>query len=175
MTSYKECLVIVCKNRQRRLIEYSFRKSPQIDLSFPLWLHIVPFTKTQELIQKQIPENYSMTATRRLMLQIADKLRERHNALAVFTGESLGQVASQTLESMYAINAVTSTPVLRPLIAIKGRKTGVLVTALMAYMLSSVWLATWPRLSPVKTASALCRSRSLSAICSISLLVAVME
>ncbi|MCY7863333.1 tRNA uracil 4-sulfurtransferase ThiI [Bacillus haynesii] len=79
-------------------------------------LHIVPFTKTQELIQKQIPENYSMTATRRLMLQIADKLRERHNALAIFTGESLGQVASQTLESMYAINAVTSTPVLRPLI-----------------------------------------------------------
>ncbi|MDI5788569.1 hypothetical protein PO124_09680 [Bacillus licheniformis] len=60
---------------------------------------------------KQIPENYSMTATRRLMLQIADKLRERHNALAIFTGESLGQVASQTLESMYAINAVTSTPV----------------------------------------------------------------
>ncbi|ASB87912.1 tRNA 4-thiouridine(8) synthase ThiI [Bacillus sonorensis] len=79
-------------------------------------LHIVPFTKTQELIQKQIPENYSMTATRRLMLQIADKLREQNNALAIFTGESLGQVASQTLESMYAINAVTSTPVLRPLI-----------------------------------------------------------
>ncbi|MDA1477619.1 tRNA uracil 4-sulfurtransferase ThiI [Bacillus changyiensis] len=79
-------------------------------------LHIVPFTKTQEQIQKQIPENYSMTATRRLMLQIADKLRERNKGLAVITGESLGQVASQTLESMYAINAVTNTPILRPLI-----------------------------------------------------------
>ncbi|MEH6973816.1 tRNA uracil 4-sulfurtransferase ThiI [Bacillus sp. JJ675] len=79
-------------------------------------LHIVPFTKTQEHIQKQIPENYSMTATRRLMLQIADKIREQNNGLAIFTGESLGQVASQTLESMYAINAVTNTPVLRPLI-----------------------------------------------------------
>ncbi|MDG3074476.1 tRNA uracil 4-sulfurtransferase ThiI [Bacillus halotolerans] len=80
-------------------------------------LHIVPFTKTQELIQKQIPENYTMTATRRLMLQIADRIREKRNGLAIITGESLGQVASQTLESMYAINAVTSTPILRPLIA----------------------------------------------------------
>ncbi|MBC2598895.1 tRNA uracil 4-sulfurtransferase ThiI [Bacillus velezensis] len=79
-------------------------------------LHIVPFTKTQELIQKQIPENYTMTATRRLMLQIADRIREERKALAIITGESLGQVASQTLESMYAINAVTATPILRPLI-----------------------------------------------------------
>ena len=65
---------------------------------------------------KQIPENYTMTATRRLMLQIADRIREERKALAIITGESLGQVASQTLESMYAINAVTATPVLRPLI-----------------------------------------------------------
>lgn len=79
-------------------------------------LHIVPFTATQQLIQKQIPENYTMTTTRRLMLKITDALRERQQALAIITGESLGQVASQTLESMYAINDVTSTPILRPLI-----------------------------------------------------------
>ncbi|MCY9406254.1 tRNA 4-thiouridine(8) synthase ThiI, partial [Bacillus spizizenii] len=49
-------------------------------------LHIVPFTKTQELIQKQIPENYTMTATRRLMLQIANRIREKRNGLAIITG-----------------------------------------------------------------------------------------
>ncbi|MCQ6274402.1 tRNA 4-thiouridine(8) synthase ThiI [Bacillus sp. V3B] len=79
-------------------------------------LHIVPFTDIQQLIQKQVPENYSMTTTRRLMLRITDAIREKQEALAIVTGESLGQVASQTLESMYAINEVTNTPILRPLI-----------------------------------------------------------
>lgn len=79
-------------------------------------LHIVPFTTIQQLIHKQIPENYTMTATRRIMLRITDEIRRRKEALAIITGESLGQVASQTLESMYAINDVTNTPILRPLI-----------------------------------------------------------
>jgi tRNA uracil 4-sulfurtransferase len=81
-------------------------------------LHIVPFTEIQQMVHKQIPENYTMTATRRLMLRITDAIRERQNALAIVTGESLGQVASQTLESMFAINDVTNTPVLRPLISV---------------------------------------------------------
>lgn len=80
-------------------------------------LHIIPFTEIQEEIQKQIPENVSMTTTRRMMLKIADRVREETGALAIITGESLGQVASQTLESLTAINAVTNTPILRPLIA----------------------------------------------------------
>ena len=50
------------------------------------------------------------------MLLIADKLREQEKGLAIITGESLGQVASQTLQSMVAINEVTSTPIIRPLI-----------------------------------------------------------
>ncbi|MFE8704172.1 tRNA uracil 4-sulfurtransferase ThiI [Cytobacillus sp. FJAT-54145] len=79
-------------------------------------LHVVPFTVIQQLIQKQVPENYTMTTTRRLMLRITDELRKKFEALAIVTGESLGQVASQTLESMFAINDVTSTPILRPLI-----------------------------------------------------------
>ncbi|WP_077214253.1 tRNA uracil 4-sulfurtransferase ThiI [Bacillus dakarensis] len=79
-------------------------------------LHIVPFTAIQQLIQKQVPENYTMTTTRRLMLRITDALREKFGGLAIVTGESLGQVASQTIESMYAINDVTNTPILRPLI-----------------------------------------------------------
>lgn len=81
-------------------------------------LHIVPFTDIQVLIQKQIPENYTMTSTRRLMLRIADAIREKNEGMAIITGESLGQVASQTLESMFAINEVTNTPILRPLITV---------------------------------------------------------
>lgn len=81
-----------------------------------------------------------MTATRRLMLQIADRIREKRNGLAIITGESLGQVASQTLESMYAINAVTSTPILRPLIAMdkteiieKSREIGTYETSIQPF------------------------------------------
>lgn len=80
-------------------------------------LHIVPFTKIQQAIQKQVPENYTMTTTRRFMLKITDEIRKQQECLAIITGESLGQVASQTIESMYAINEVTNTPILRPLIA----------------------------------------------------------
>ncbi|WHY76466.1 tRNA uracil 4-sulfurtransferase ThiI [Neobacillus sp. WH10] len=86
------------------------------DIYSSITLHIVPFTDIQQAIREQIPENYSMTTTRRMMLRIADEIREKQEGLAIVTGESLGQVASQTLESMYAINEVTNTPILRPLI-----------------------------------------------------------
>ncbi|MDQ0196986.1 tRNA uracil 4-sulfurtransferase ThiI [Neobacillus ginsengisoli] len=79
-------------------------------------LHIIPFTDIQKAVRHQVPENYSMTTTRRLMLRITDEIRRKQNGLAIITGESLGQVASQTLESMFAINEVTNTPILRPLI-----------------------------------------------------------
>ncbi|PLS06658.1 tRNA uracil 4-sulfurtransferase ThiI [Neobacillus cucumis] len=79
-------------------------------------LHIVPFTDVQQAIREQIPENYTMTTTRRMMLRITDEIRNKQEALAIITGESLGQVASQTLESMFTINEVTNTPILRPLI-----------------------------------------------------------
>ncbi len=85
--------------------------------SKPIKVHLVPFTKVQETIHKRIPEEYTMTTTRRMMLQIADEIRRQHGGLAIATGESIGQVASQTLESMVAINDVTNTPILRPLIA----------------------------------------------------------
>lgn len=80
-------------------------------------LHVVPFTEIQQEIGKQIPDNVTMTTTRRMMLRIADKVRAEQGALAIVTGESLGQVASQTLESLTAINSVTVTPILRPLIS----------------------------------------------------------
>ncbi len=77
----------------------------------------VPFTEIQEQIKKSIPDEYSMTITRRMMLRLTDEIRKNREGLAIVNGESLGQVASQTLESMLAINAVTITPVLRPLIS----------------------------------------------------------
>lgn len=80
-------------------------------------LHVIPFTELQQVIVNKIPDNASMTTTRRIMMQIADKVRVETEALGIITGESLGQVASQTLESLTAINAVTSTPILRPLIS----------------------------------------------------------
>ncbi|WP_208559021.1 tRNA uracil 4-sulfurtransferase ThiI [Marinilactibacillus kalidii] len=76
----------------------------------------VPFTEIQETIKKYVPQGYVMTITRRMMLRITDQLREKRNGLAIINGESLGQVASQTLESMAVINEVTTTPILRPLI-----------------------------------------------------------
>jgi tRNA uracil 4-sulfurtransferase len=85
-------------------------------ISGSIKLHVVPFTEIQQLIQDQVPSNYTMTTTRRLMLRITDELRRRQEALAIITGESLGQVASQTLESMNTINEVTNTPILRPLV-----------------------------------------------------------
>lgn len=76
----------------------------------------VPFTEIQETIKQTVPDEYSMILNRRFMLRITDIIREQRNALVVVNGESLGQVASQTLESMYSINEVTSTPVIRPLV-----------------------------------------------------------
>ncbi|QCR33269.1 tRNA uracil 4-sulfurtransferase ThiI [Lysinibacillus sp. SGAir0095] len=80
-------------------------------------LHVIPFTEIQVLIKDRVPSNTIMTTTRRMMMRIADKLREEIGALGIVTGESLGQVASQTLESLTAINDVSNTPILRPLIA----------------------------------------------------------
>lgn len=80
-------------------------------------LHVIPFTELQQTIVNKIPDNASMTTTRRIMMKIADQVRAETNSLGIITGESLGQVASQTLESLTAINAVTSTPILRPLIS----------------------------------------------------------
>jgi len=74
----------------------------------------VPFSRIQEEIKKSVPEAYLMTIMRRFMLRITDQLRENARALAIANGESVGQVASQTLDSMMAINDVTNTPIIRP-------------------------------------------------------------
>ena len=84
----------------------------------PIKLHIVPFTALQKQINKSVHPRYTMTSTRRMMLRVTDIILERIGANAIVNGENLGQVASQTLKSMYAINDVTSTPILRPLVSL---------------------------------------------------------
>lgn len=78
-------------------------------------LHVVPFTKIQDEIYKHVREDYGITIMRRMMYRIGEKLAMKQNALAIVNGESVGQVASQTLESMAVINDVTNMPVIRPL------------------------------------------------------------
>ena len=78
-------------------------------------LNVVPLTKLQEAIYEHVPEPYCITIMRRMMLRIAEKVARDHHCLALATGESIGQVASQTLDSLIAINDVTNFPILRPL------------------------------------------------------------
>ena len=78
-------------------------------------LYIVPFTKIQEAIYKNIDNAYTITIMRRMMYRIMEKLVYKYKANVFINGESIGQVASQTLTSMRVINNVTNIPVIRPL------------------------------------------------------------
>lgn len=77
-------------------------------------LHIVPFTDLQLAIYQNCDESYAITIMRRMMYRLAQKVAEKQKCLAIVNGESIGQVASQTLESMQTINCVTDMPVIRP-------------------------------------------------------------
>lgn len=77
-------------------------------------LHIVPFTKLQEAIYENTSESYAITLMRRMMFRLATILAKRRNCPIIASGESLGQVASQTMQSMNVINEVTNMPVIRP-------------------------------------------------------------
>ena len=77
-------------------------------------VHVVPFTKIQEEIYKNVPDSYIITIMRRMMYRIAHKYALKNNMKIIINGESIGQVASQTLTSMSVINDVTNMPVIRP-------------------------------------------------------------
>lgn len=79
-----------------------------------LKVHVINFTKIQEEIYKNIPHDYLITIMRRMMYRISEGISKRINALAIINGESVGQVASQTLTSMGVINEVIKIPVIRP-------------------------------------------------------------
>ena len=77
-------------------------------------LHIVNFTPIQESIYKYCRDDYCITIMRRMMYRIMESLAKSHHAYVIINGESIGQVASQTLTSMSVINGVTNMPVIRP-------------------------------------------------------------
>lgn len=77
-------------------------------------IHVVNFTKIQEEILKKCPHEYLITLMRRMMYRISERVAYDNNCLALFNGEDIGQVASQTLTSISVINHVVSIPVIRP-------------------------------------------------------------
>ena len=78
-------------------------------------LHIVPFTEIQKAIYDHARDDYCITIMRRMMYRITERLANKLGALAIVNGENVGQVASQTLESMNTIESVATIPVIRPL------------------------------------------------------------
>lgn len=98
----------LAKNKVKKLVEKLSIYQPDIKL------HIINFTNIQENIYKNINHDYMITIMRRMMYRIADLIRNKQKALVIINGESVGQVASQTLNSMSVINNVTTTPIIRP-------------------------------------------------------------
>ena len=77
-------------------------------------IHVIHFTELQEAIYKYCDKNYMITIMRRMMYRISERIMQKENCLVLINGESVGQVASQTLNSMQVINSVTNVPVIRP-------------------------------------------------------------
>jgi thiamine biosynthesis protein ThiI len=81
-------------------------------------LHLVPFSEVQRRILLEAPKAYRVVLYRRYMLRLAEAIAKEEGALALVTGDSLGQVASQTLENLYVVNQAATLPVFRPLIGL---------------------------------------------------------
>lgn len=103
-------------------------------------VNVVPFTKLQEAIYKNVPDSYVITIMRRMMYRIATLVAQKHNCKVVVNGESIGQVASQTLTSMIAINSVTNFPIIRPVACLDkleiidiANKIGTYETSILPY------------------------------------------
>ena len=103
-------------------------------------VHIIPFTEIQEEIRKNCPEEFFTLIMRRFMMRLAEAVAKKAGAKALVTGESLGQVASQTMLSLGVTEAVTTMPVLRPLIGMDkveiirlSRRIGTYDTSILPY------------------------------------------
>ena len=103
-------------------------------------VHVIPFTKLQEEIYKKVDPEYVITIMRRMMYRIAEKVAHERKAKIIINGESIGQVASQTLSSMSVINAVTNMPVIRPVACMDkleiislAEKIGTYTTSILPY------------------------------------------
>ena len=92
------------------------------EYQFELILYVVPFLEVQQEILKRAPEDYRVVFYRRMMLRIAKIIAQKENILALVTGESLGQVASQTVENIRSISEAIDLPILRPCIGLNKKE-----------------------------------------------------
>ena len=122
-------------------------------------LHIVPFTEIQKSIYDFCREDYCITIMRRMMYRITTELSKKHNCIAIVNGESIGQVASQTLESISTIGEVTSMPVIRPLATFDKSEIIKIATSIDTYDISirpyedccTVFVPKHPQIKPLNT------------------------
>lgn len=121
-----------------------------------LTVHVVPFTAIQEELRRSCPEEMFTLVMRRFMMRIAQRVAKRCGAKALVTGESLGQVASQTMDAMTVTGQVVSIPVLRPVVGMDkeeivqiSRKIGTYDTSILPYEdCCTVFTPRHPRLRP---------------------------
>ena len=125
---------VMAKNKVKKLVEELTKYEPSITL------HVVKFTDIQEAIYKNIDPTYMITIMRRMMYRISTKIMEKEGCLCLINGESVGQVASQTLTSMSTINSVTNVPVIRPVACLDkleiidiSKKNGTYETSILPY------------------------------------------
>ena len=124
----------MAKNKVKKLVEELTKYDSSITLN------VVKFTALQEAIYKNIDPTYMITIMRRMMYRISEKIMEKTSCLCLINGESVGQVASQTLTSMIVINSVTNVPVIRPVACLDkleiidiSRKIGTYETSILPY------------------------------------------
>jgi thiamine biosynthesis protein ThiI len=140
-------------------------------------LHTAHFTEIQKELRAKCPDRLQVTLMRRMMFRVAGRLAARRQALALFTGENLGQVASQTMESLAVIENVVTMPVLRPLIGLDKEEIVALSKRMGAYAISirpyedccTVFLpahpATRPRLDETEEAESILDTEGLVTQC----------
>ena len=120
-------------------------------------IYVVPFTKLQEAIYKVNSSNYMITIMRRMMYRISEEVAKKNDLKVIVNGESIGQVASQTLESMSVINNVTNMPVIRPVACLDkleiidiAKKIGTYETSILPYEdCCTIFLPKHPIIKPV--------------------------
>lgn len=123
----------------------------------PMKLHIVPFTEPQLAIYEKCPEDLLTIIMRRIMMKVTERIARNNKSAALVTGESIGQVASQTLESLGVTDCATVFPVMRPLIGMDkeeiieiARKIGTFDTSVLPYEdCCTVFVPKHPKIKPV--------------------------
>ena len=142
---------LAAKNKVKKLVEKLCKYNTNIVL------HVINFTEIQEAIYQNCPSSYMITIMRRMMYRISELIARDINSLVIINGESVGQVASQTLNSMNVINNVSNYPILRPVCCLDkleiidiSKKIGTYETSILPYEdCCTIFLPKHPVINPV--------------------------